>query len=180
MKKLLELLKRYKFFLIFFAINIILLFVVPDKGQSAFALTWDNLVEMISIVPPIFVLLGLLDSWVERETMIKYMGHGSGIKGTLIAFIMGSAAAGPLYAAFPIAGTLLKKGARLFNVFVFVGAWSTTKIPMILFETSNLGWQYMLTRLVCNIIGIIIIAFVLEKVTPKDEKEAIYKRAEGM
>ena len=180
MKKLLELVKRYKFFLVFFAINIILLFALPETGKKSFELTWNNLLEMISIVPPIFILLGLLDTWVQRETMIKYMGDGSGIRGALIAFIMGSVAAGPLYAAFPIAGTLLKKGARLFNIFIFIGAWSTTKIPLILFETSNLGWRYMLMRLGCNIIGIIIIALLLEKVTPKSEKDAIYKRAEDL
>ena len=28
---------------------------------------------MLGIMPPIFILLGLLDVWVERETMIKLM-----------------------------------------------------------------------------------------------------------
>lgn len=37
--------------------------------------------EMLSIIPPIFILLGLLDVWVQRETMIKLMGKESGILG---------------------------------------------------------------------------------------------------
>ncbi len=109
--------------------------------------------------------------------MMKYMGEHSGIEGGVIAFIMGSAAAGPLYVAFPIAGVLLKKGVKLTNVFIFVGAWSTTKIPMILFEATNLGWDYMLLRFVCNIIGIIIIAILLEKMIPSEERKSIYANA---
>ncbi len=179
MKKIRMLVKRYKFFLLLLAANMILLFVEPELGKNSFAITKDNFLEMLSILPPIFILLGLLDVWVERETMMKYMGEGAGVKGAVIAFIMGSAAAGPLYASFPIAGVLLKKGVKLTNVFIFVGAWSTTKIPMILFETSNLGWNYMLLRLVCNIIGIIVIALILEKTTSQTECEAIYEMAKN-
>lgn len=101
MKKLWILAKRYKFFFLFLAINVLLLVSMPKVGMASFSLTKANLLEMLSILPPIFILLGLIDVWVKRETMMKYMGKGAGAKGFLIAFIMGSAAAGPLYAAFP-------------------------------------------------------------------------------
>lgn len=177
MNKFWMLISKYRFFLILFAVNIVLLFAAPEIGKNAFAITKDNLLEMISVLPPIFILLGLLDVWVERETMMKYMGKGAGVKGAVIAFLMGSAAAGPLYVSFPIAGMLLKKGVHLKNVFIFVGAWSTTKIPMILFEASNLGWRYMLLRLVCNIIGIVVIAVLLERSTSDTERDAINELA---
>jgi uncharacterized membrane protein YraQ (UPF0718 family) len=112
--------------------------------------------------------------------MIKYMGSGSGVKGGVFAFILGAAAAGPLYAAFPVAAVLLKKGAKLMNVFIFIGAWSTAKIPMLLFEASNLGVHYTLLRLACNIVGIILIAVLLEKSLKKEEQQAIYENAEKL
>lgn len=180
MKKYIKLAKRYKFFLAFMALNLLLLFTSPDIGRASFQITQANLAEMLSILPAIFVLLGLMDVWIERETMIKYMGENAGLKGGVIAFIMGSAAAGPLYAAFPIAGMLLKKGAKLSNIFIFIGAWSTTKIPMILFETSNLGWKFMLVRLICSVIGIIIIAIILEKTTSAAEKAELYEKSRTM
>lgn len=180
MKNLKLLVKRYRFFLIFLSINLILLYLAPETGESAFKITWNSLLEMLSVIPPIFILLGLLDVWIERETMMKYMGKDAGIKGSIIAFIMGSAAAGPLYAAFPIAGILLKKSVSLINVFIFIGAWATTKLPMLLFESTNLGLNYMLIRLVCNVIGIIIIAIILEKTTPPERQEAIYKNAQAL
>ena len=47
-------------------------------------------------------------------------------------------------------------------VFLFIGAWATTKIPLIMFETATLGFRFMMLRLTCNIIGIIVIAKILE------------------
>ena len=150
-------------FLALFGVNVALVFLNPSIGRTALAVTGDNVLEMLSFLPPIFVLLGLLDVWVDRETMMKYMGRGSGTRGMLLAFILGSAAAGPLYAAFPMAGVMMKKGASMLNVFIFIGAWSTTKIPLIMFETATLGFRFMALRLVFNLVGIFLIAFILER-----------------
>ena len=155
-------LKRYRMFLLFSGVSVALLFLAPDTGWKALSITWDNTLEMLSFLPPIFVLLGLLDVWVDREAMMKYMGDNSGLRGMLLAFILGSAAAGPLYAAFPMAGVMVKKGARLLNVFIFIGAWSSTKIPLIMFETATLGFRFMALRLAFNLAGIIIIAKIMD------------------
>lgn len=154
--------KRYRMFLAFSGVSIALLFLAPDTGWKALAITQDNIGEMLAFLPPIFVLLGLLDVWVDRETMMKYMGENSGLRGMFLGFVLGSAAAGPLYAAFPMAGVMMKKGARMLNIFIFIGAWSTTKIPLIMFETATLGFRFMALRLIFNIIGIVIIAKILE------------------
>ncbi len=172
--------KHYRVFLLLFAVNVAMFLAAPEVGMRSAQITGSNLLEMLSVLPPIFVLLGLLDVWVKQETMIKYMGKGSGLKGCVLAFLLGSAAAGPLYAAFPVAAVLLKKGAKLTNVFLFLGAWSTTKIPMLLFETSNLGPSYTLLRLGCNVVGIVLIAVLLEKSLPEQEKQAVYDRADQL
>lgn len=73
---------------------------------------------MLLLIPPIFVIMGLLDVWIPREVLIRHMGDGSGTRGLLISFLLGTAA-GPLYVAFPIGVMLLKKGAKLSNVIFF-------------------------------------------------------------
>ena len=169
--------KRYKYFLVLLVINIVVYAMYPSVGQKSINITWSNTLEMLSVIPPIFILLGLLDVWVQRETMIKLMGEKSGILGILIAFFLGSAAAGPLYAAFPIAGVLLKKGSKFSNVLIFIGAWSTTKIPLLLFEASSMGWKFMMTRFLIDIPGIIVIAYITERLINEKEKQYIYESA---
>ncbi|AHF08743.1 permease [Dehalobacter restrictus] len=176
MKKLLN---RYKFFIILAVINLGLVVIYPSLGKNSLSITWSNTLEMLSVIPPIFILLGLLDVWVQRETMIKLMGEKSGFIGVALAFFLGSAAAGPLYAAFPIAGVLLKKGSKFSNVLIFIGAWSTTKIPMLLFETSAMGWKFMLTRFIIDIPGIALIAYITQKVLHEKEINLIFKKAKN-
>lgn len=172
-----DFLKRYAFFIMLLMLNILLLTIFPDIGRKSFQITWSNTLEMLAVIPPVFILLGLLDVWVQRETMIRLMGEKSGFIGITIAFLLGSAAAGPLYAAFPVAGVLLKKGSKLSNVLIFIGAWSTTKIPMLLFEASAMGWKFMLTRFLIDIPAIAIIAYVTQRLLSKKEKSNIYEKA---
>jgi uncharacterized membrane protein YraQ (UPF0718 family) len=169
---------RYKAFLIILIGMLVFTFFNYEFGTKAFYVTASSLKEMLLIIPPIFILLGLLDIWVPRQTMTNYMGEDSGLKGIIIAFIIGSAAAGPLYGAFPIAAVFMKKGVKFTNVLIFIGAWSTTKAPMFLFEMASLGPKFALTRLLIDIPGIIIIAFILSKIISKNEIEKIYKNAE--
>lgn len=175
MKILKNFIIRYRIFLILFAINIILFIVNRELGMSSFLKTKNSLIEMLKVVPPIFILLGLMDVWVERDTLMKLMGKGSGLIGMTVSFLLGSVAAGPLYAAFPIAGILIKKGAKLSNIFIFIGAWSTTKIPLLLFEASSLGLKFTLVRLGLNIIGIGLIAFLSEKLLKTSDINEIYE-----
>lgn len=170
--------KRYRYsVLMIFVIGLIML---NDRqaGLSAVSNAGMQLKQMFFVIPPIFLLLGLLDVWVPRTTMVKYMGEGSGLKGILLAFLIGSAAAGPLYGAFPVAAVFMKKGVKFLNLMVFIGAWSTTKIPMLMFEIESLGLKFALTRLAIDIPGIILIAFLLTKLISKREKEEIYKNSE--
>lgn len=177
--KIKELVLRYKVFLILLVVNVAVGFAAPEIGMRSLAATKRNLLEMLSIIPPVFLLLGLLDVWVDRATMIRYTGKGSGLRGMLLSFLLGSAAAGPLYAAFPVASMMLKKGSSIFNVLIFVGAWSTTKIPMVTFEAANLGLRFTLTRLCLNILGIILIAVITEHLLTKKEQEELYRLNEG-
>jgi uncharacterized membrane protein YraQ (UPF0718 family) len=149
-----------------------------DKGLSAIDTINYSMKEMIFVIPPIFILLGLMDVWVPREIMVKHMGEEAGIKGVILAFLIGSFAAGPLYGAFPIASVFMKKGVKFTNVLIFIGAWSTTKIPMFLFEAAALGQKFAVTRLLLDIPGIIIIAWLINTMISKKEILEIYKKAE--
>lgn len=171
---------RYRFLITILIINIGVLIISPNIGFNSLQISGANLLEMLSVIPPVFILLGLLDVWVPRETMVKFMGKGSGLLGIAIAFILGSAAAGPLYAAFPVAGVLMKKGSSFFNILIFIGAWSTTKIPLLLFEASSMGWKFTITRLLVDIAGIIMLAYIINALLKEDERAEIYKNADKL
>lgn len=174
-----KLLKRYRAFFAVALALLVLTYFNLELGMKAWNVTGYTFTEMLQVLPPIFILLGLLDIWVPRQTMVKYMGEGSGVIGILLAFFIGSAAAGPLYGAFPVAAVFMKKGVKFSNIMIFIGAWSTTKIPMLLFEVASLGSRFALTRLLVDIPGIIAIAYILSKMLSRTEKDAVYANAEN-
>lgn len=173
-------LKRYRMFIITVLAIGILTIINSKIGLKALSISAYSFKEMLLVIPPVFILLGLLDVWIPREIMIKYMGEGSGLKGIVLAILLGSAAAGPLYGAFPVAAVFMKKGVKFSNILIFIGAWSTTKIPMFLFEITSLGAKFAFTRLAIDIPGIIIIGYILSKLVSKNEIEKIYKNTENI
>jgi hypothetical protein len=74
-----------------------------------------------------------------------------------------------------VASVMLRKGSSLRNVFIFIGAWSTTKIPMLTFEAASLGLPFTLVRLLLSIIGIFVIARVTESALTAQQQNEVYK-----
>ncbi len=170
-------LKRYRAALVAALGFAAFLLFFPELAPKAGASLGRQSLTMLTVIPPIFLLLGLLDVWVPRETMMRFMGPGSGPKGPVLAFLLGSAAAGPLYGAFPVAAVLMRKGASFTNILIFIGAWSTTKIPMLVFEMNALGVRFALARLTIDIPGIVLIALALKALVPRAEIDRLYAAA---
>ncbi len=154
-----------------------LLLVKREVGLEALAGAAAHLVTMLALLPPVFVLLGLLDAWIERERVTRLLGERAGGAGILVALVLGSISAGPIHAAFPVAAVLLSKGSTLANALVFVGAWSSTKIPLLLFELSAMGWRITLARLAIDVPGLLAIAWLTDKAVTKSERRLIQGRA---
>lgn len=167
-------LKRYSLFIGTVFIIIILTLINKDMGINTLKLAKSSFVQMIEVLPPIMILLGLMDVWIPRERMIKYMGKDSGVKGIILAMLIGIIGAGPMYAAFPFTAVLIKKGVKFSNVIIFMNAWCVIKISTVLFEISSLGYNFTLLRLIINIPGVIIMGYLTEKLMGKDELARTY------
>jgi uncharacterized membrane protein YraQ (UPF0718 family) len=125
--------------------------------------------EMIAFLPVLFVLIGLLDVWLPRERVERHIGKESGIRGIFWVILLAMLQAGPLYGAFPVSYMLWKKGCSVRNIFIYLGAFSTLKIPMLTFETGFLGWRFTLVRTALTLPVFILIAFAMERLTVKKE-----------
>lgn len=119
------------------------------------------LLEMILILPLMFILIGLFDVWVPRERILRHLGPEAGARGILWVVLLAMLQAGPLYAAFPVAALLWRKGCSVRNVFVYLGAFTTLKIPMLAFEVGFLGWKFSLLRALFSFPVFIAIGFLL-------------------
>ena len=156
-------------------IAVVLLSIFPDRKKMVINTLWDYFIEMALILPAVMVILGLFAVFVSKETVIKYLRKASGIKGIFLAIILGALPTGPLYVAFPMAASLLKKGAKISNIIVFLSAWACIKIPQELVELQFLGIRFMLSRLTLTIIFIVIMGIFIEKVVEWSEDGEKYQ-----
>ena len=175
--KIVRVLKRNK--LVFFVVVVysILLFTSPDKAIKS----WENsiyyLIEMLQVLPVIFLITVVIEVLVPKEMITRGFGENSGIKGNLFSLLLGSISAGPIYAAFPISKLLLKKGASITNIVIILSSWAVIKVPMLANEVKFLGIKFMGIRWVLTVISIFVMAyfmalFVKTKDLPKPEIES--------
>ena len=144
----------------------VILVVSRDVGVRAIGLTWNSAKTLLGILPPILVLVHLFDVWVPREIVVRHMGEGAGLKGFFWALVLGALAAGPLYVAFPVASMLLKKGVRLAYVVFLLGAWTTVKAPIFLYELSYFGPRFTLIHVGTGLLVALAAALLIEKRVP--------------
>ena len=146
-----------------------ILMIFPDKSPAVIAASWAYFKEMMIILPAIMVLMGLFLVWVSKEMVIKYLGKSSGLKGILIAIVLGALPTGPMYVAFPLALGLKQKGASISNIVIFLSAWACIKLPQEMVELQFLGWKFMAARLVLTIIFVTIMGWFIEAIMTRSE-----------
>ena len=128
-------------------------------GRDFIVFSWD----LIKIMPPVFILIGLFEVWVSPEAVEKHCGKDSGVASYLWAVLLAGTAVGGIQMAFPVAYTLYKKGARLGMIFTYVGAAAICRIPLTTFEASFLGLKFTLIRWMVSLPLVILTAVFLER-----------------
>jgi uncharacterized membrane protein YraQ (UPF0718 family) len=158
-------LERYRLLAAVLAADLALAAIRWPLAWAAARNTAGFLLDVLAVVPAVMILVALIDAWLPRATVEAHLGDASGLRGLLLAIVLGTAAAGPLYAAFPVGSALKAKGARTASIATFLGAWGTIKVPMVLLESSYLGLRFALLRLALTLPGVLAVGLLTEWLT---------------
>ena len=105
----------------------------------------------MDLTPFAFMLIGLFEVWVKKETVEKHFGQESGIRGYIWAILLGGTTVGGLYVSFPVAHSLYNKGAKLSVIFTYIGASAICRIPMTIYEASFMGVKFTAIRFLVSL-----------------------------
>ncbi len=186
---MMETIKKFKFPILVGFAFVVLAVIAPVTAARSTGVTWDYFKEMALIMPPVFILMGLMEVWVPKDKIQKWLGNGSGIKGGLISLALGTLPTGPLYVAFPMTATLLRKGASITNMVIFLGSWGALKIPQLMVEIKFLGLPFTGLRFVVTLTALVIMGFIMETILgrktgmgwlPPENEEIMKKQVQSL
>ena len=123
-------------------------------GRKAFA---NVLVTLLSI----FALVGLMNAFIPVAYIKSVLGTEAGPLSLLSGTALGSAAAGPPVAAYPVAASLFEVGAWAPAVAAFIVSWTLVGFLSLPFEAKMFGlrfaiWRNVLSFAVAMVIGLIV------------------------
>jgi len=146
-----------------YVIFLVISFILEYNPGKEIAFNFISfLIYMLKILPCAFILIGLFEVWVKKESIEKHLGEESGIKGYVWVILLAGTIAGGLLVAFPIAYSLYNKGAKLSIVFSYIGAAAICRVPMTLYEASFMGVKFTMIRLLISLPLVIITSILLE------------------
>jgi uncharacterized membrane protein YraQ (UPF0718 family) len=154
-----------KIILIFLYFGFILysfIFDIPS-GQEIGKSFLEFFMPALTVMPFLFILIGLFEVWVKKETIEKHFGEDSGFKGYLWAILLSTTTFGGLYMSFPVAYLLFKKRAKLSIVFTYVGSAGFCRVLMTTFEATFMGIKFTLIRLLIGLPLVILTGIFLDK-----------------
>lgn len=139
---------------------------VKNKDKTKIALK-KGLKSFENIMPQflgIIVLIGILLSVFNSDTISKIIGKESGFVGVILASIIGSITLIPGFVAFPTAAMLLKSGAGYIQIAAFISTLMMVGIVTFPVEIKYFGKKLTILRNLSAFIFSFIVALIIGKV----------------
>jgi uncharacterized membrane protein YraQ (UPF0718 family) len=133
-----------------------------QKTKEALKATFKIFYVVLPVLIFVFVLMGLIEAYISRETIVSILGQKSGILGILYAEIVGSVALFMPPAVFPFGGYLLKNGASYGSIAGFVFTAILIGITTLPLEFKLLGKRFTIARNIFTFVLAFFIALLME------------------
>ena len=140
---------------IIMAVLAIVLFIAGyNKGHgehiTGLKTAMNMTLEILPLLICAFIIAGMIQVLLPHETISKWIGAESGIKGILFGTVAGALSPGGPYVSLPIVAGLLRSGAGVGTMVAFLTGWSLWAVSRLPMEVGILGWKFTLIRIACT------------------------------
>ena len=132
-----------------------------DKTKMALKKSIKSFENILPTLLCVMITIGILLSLIDNETIVKFLGASSGIKGVIIAALLGSITMMAGFIAFPLGATLLQSGAGVAQVAALISTIMMVGILTIPMEEKYWGRKATLLRNGLGFIFSIIAALII-------------------
>ena len=134
-----------------------------DSGKTLKGIK-KGLKMFINLLPVLLLMLALVSIvlfLIPDETLVKYMGEGSGVNGWITAEALGSVALIPGFIAYPLCGILIKSGVAYSVIAVFITTLMMTGFLTLPVEAKFFGWKVSVIRNLVSLAAALFIGLIM-------------------
>lgn len=114
---------------------------------------WEQALTMIPRIIVALLISGFFSVLIPTDLVANWLGKESGMKGILIASLVGGFTPGGPIICFPIAVVLFKTGAGIPALISFLTAWSIFAFHRIIsYEIPLMGFRFVIIRILSSLI----------------------------
>jgi hypothetical protein len=110
----------------------------------------DMVIEVFPLLILAYIVAGMVQVLLPRETVSHWVGRESGFRGIIMACIAGGMMPGGPYVVLPFAAGLLRAGAGIGAGVAFLTAWSLWSAGRLPIELGIMGLRFTVIRVACT------------------------------
>ena len=145
------------------AVVALLIAFIKDKEKAikSLKIAGKSFIRMLPMVFIIIIIIGLLLGFVPANQISRFVGEQSGFLGILLVGVVGAFMHIPALLSFPLAASLLEKGASVSAVAAFITTLTMIGTITLPLEIKELGKKMALLRNGISFVIAIIIALIM-------------------
>ena len=156
-------------FTLYIVVSVLLIIsFVKNRRKTLLSIqrAWKMFITVLPQFVAIQLLIGLLLSVLHPETIQRLIGSQSGFIGMIISSLVGAIVLIPVLIAFPIAAELLKNGAGIAQIVVFISTLTMVGFVTLPLETKYIGKKVARLRNILTYIFSFVTAYVIGMILP--------------
>jgi uncharacterized membrane protein YraQ (UPF0718 family) len=124
----------------------------PEKlHKQGLKIAWEQALSILPRMVMALLVSGFISVLIPTELVATWLGKDSGIKGILIACLLGAVTPGGPIISFPFAVVLFKTGAGVSPLIAFLTAWSIFAAHrMFAYEIPMMGLRFTGVRILSS------------------------------
>jgi len=131
----------------------VMAYLHPEKlHRQGIRIAWEHALTFLPKIIMALLVSGFFSVLIPTEMVATWIGKESGIKGILIASLLGGLTPGGPFISYPIVVILFKTGAGVPPLIAFLTAWSVIAIHrMLAYEIPLMGLRFTGVRILSSL-----------------------------
>lgn len=145
--------------------------LAPTRALEAASAGARTFLGVAPIIIAVFSAMGLVQVFVDKQKLARYLGDRAGLPALLAAAGVGTILMGPVFVVFPLLKTMRDHGTSWAVITTTLTAWAV-KLPMVPLEAGFLGWGFSIVRMTLTLLAAIIMGVVVDRLMRGHDESA--------